>query len=252
MAIEYAGLGAEGLAKQISENIRAAILDGRLAVDSRLPTEEELADRFSVSRPTIREALKRLAAQNLIRSRRGPTGGTFITRPTREEARASVATAAALLVAMGEFKLDDIVEARALFESTACRLAAARRTDADIERLRFSVERMRETALLDVDFCVADVCFHRDLVAAAHNAALDYAAAGLLDSLQPVLNLIVYKRRERRAVSEELSRVIDALVDRDSTRAETALTAYFATLARQCRDVEEAGRGTRPPEAIHA
>ena len=75
MAIEYDGLVTEGLAKQISEKIRDAILDGRLAVDARLPTEEELAARFSVSRPTIREALKRLAAQNLIRSRRGPKIG---------------------------------------------------------------------------------------------------------------------------------------------------------------------------------
>ena len=78
MAIDYQGLVTQGLARQIAEKLREAILEGRLHVNERLPTEYELAARFNVSRPTIREALKRLAAQNLIRSRRGPAG-----RPSR-------------------------------------------------------------------------------------------------------------------------------------------------------------------------
>jgi DNA-binding FadR family transcriptional regulator len=251
MAIEYDGLITEGLAKQISEKIRDAILDGRLAVDARLPTEEELAARFSVSRPTIREALKRLAAQNLIRSRRGPTGGTFVTRPTREEARASVATAAALLVSMGEFRLDDILEARSLFETAACALAVERRTDADLLALRSEIERLQERGLTDVEFCAADVRFHRALVAAAHNPALDYSAASLVDALQPVLNLLVYRTRERREVSESLSRVATALATRDQAQAEAALRAYFASLAHHCRHVLDDGRLVRPQEVRH-
>jgi DNA-binding FadR family transcriptional regulator len=251
MAIEYDGLVTEGLAKQISEKIRDAILDGRLAVDARLPTEEELAARFSVSRPTIREALKRLAAQNLIRSRRGPTGGTFVTRPTREEARASVATAAALLVSMGEFQLDDIIEGRALFESVSCRLAAQRRTDVDLEHLQAEVSRLRETDLSDADFCAADVRFHRHLVASAHNPALDYAAASLIDSLQPILNLVVYSDRDRRAVASELQCIVDALQARQADAAVSALETYFAMLARQCRGISEAHRSSRTAERSH-
>ena len=61
------------LAKQISERILESITDGKLKADDQLPTEEVLASQFQVSRPTIREALKRLAAQSLIRSRRGPS-----------------------------------------------------------------------------------------------------------------------------------------------------------------------------------
>ena len=54
MAIDYQGIVAHGLAVQIAGKIREAILEGRLRVDERLPTEEELAGRFGVSRPTIR------------------------------------------------------------------------------------------------------------------------------------------------------------------------------------------------------
>lgn len=243
MPIEYAGLVTEGIAKQISEKIRDAILDGRLAVDERLPTEDELAARFGVSRPTIREALKRLAAQNLIRSRRGPTGGTFVSRPTRDEARASVATGAALLVSMGEFRLDDILEGRSVLESAACRLAASRRTDADLDRLRVEVTRLDDPALADVDFCAADVRFHRHLVGAAHNPALDYAAASLIDSLQPVLNLLVFRVRDRREVVCTLDRLVGALADRDGAGAVVALEDYLVTLARHCRHVGGADGG---------
>lgn len=62
------------LSAQIATAIRNAIIGGHLIVDQRLPSEAELAEQFEVSRPTVREALKRLAAQSLIRTQRGATG----------------------------------------------------------------------------------------------------------------------------------------------------------------------------------
>ena len=59
-AVDFGDVVTASAAKQIAENIRTAILEGRLKVDARLPAEDELASRFNVSRPTIREALKRL------------------------------------------------------------------------------------------------------------------------------------------------------------------------------------------------
>ncbi len=57
-----------------------------MIVDQRLPSEAELAEQFDVSRPTVREALKRLAAQSLIRTQRGATGGAFVNRISFEDA----------------------------------------------------------------------------------------------------------------------------------------------------------------------
>ena len=80
-------LGTEGeLPVRIAQAIRDAIVEGRLIVDQRLPSEQELAEQFGVSRPTVREALKRLAAQSLIRTQRGATGGAFVNRLSFEEA----------------------------------------------------------------------------------------------------------------------------------------------------------------------
>ena len=88
------------ISKQIAEQLRAAIVSGQFKIGERLPTEDELAQRYGVSRPSVREALKRLAAQNLVRARRGPTGGNFVVQPSYEELAESLSGAATLLVGM--------------------------------------------------------------------------------------------------------------------------------------------------------
>ena len=74
------------LSAQIASALRDAIVSGHLRVDDRLPTEVELAEEFNVSPPTIREALKQVAAQSLIRTQRGAFGGAFINRIAFEDA----------------------------------------------------------------------------------------------------------------------------------------------------------------------
>ena len=93
MAVKFQPIGTDSVSKRIAEQIRESIVEGALKVDDRLPTEEKLARQFGVSRPTVREALKRLAAQHLIRSRRGPGGGTFIIRPSHQQVASHLTTA---------------------------------------------------------------------------------------------------------------------------------------------------------------
>ena len=240
MAIDYQGLVTQGLARQISEKIRDAILEGRIQVHERLPTEEELAAKFNVSRPTIREALKRLAAQNLIRSRRGPTGGTFVNQPSREEARLMVANAARLLVSMGAFVLSDIAEARQEIELVCCRLAARRRTDEQLAAMAGEIEQQRDSSLTDEEFCASDVRFHHTLVEAAGNPALDFAAAGVIESLQPAVNMVIFRFRDRRKVAAHHERLHRGLKARDSDAACAALTDYMSALRRQYAKAQDA------------
>ena len=250
MTIDYQGLVTQGLAIQIAAKIREAILEGRLKVDERLPTEEELAARFSVSRPTIREALKRLAAQNLILSRRGPTGGTFVSQPSRDEARLAVANAATLLISLGEFTLHDIAEARTELELVCCRLAAARRTAAHLATLAAEIERQRLADLTDEEFCASDVCFHRTLVDAAGNPALDFVAAGVLESLQPAVNMVIFRFRDRKTVAAQHERLYDALVGHDAQAACKALTDYMRDLRKQYAQAQAAR--TESPNRVRA
>jgi len=233
MAIKFEPLVTESLAKQIAENIREAIVKGSLKVDERLPTEEELAARFEVSRPTIREALKRLAAQHLIRSRRGPTGGTFVNRPSQDEIRLNLTNAMTLLVGMGEFNLADIAETRQGLETLCCRLAAERRTDAHLVALAVELDIQRDPALSDVDFCASDVRFHRVLADATDNALLKFIVLTVIDALQLVANMVVYQFRERQRLVSQHESILAALQARDADSAIAALNEQIADLGEK-------------------
>jgi len=122
--------------KQIAEQQREAIVSGHFKIGERLPTEDELAQGFRVSRPRVREALKRLAAQNRGRAFRGPTGGNFVVKPSYDGLATSLSDAAALLVGMGALDIVEIIEARRVLQGSCLQLAAQNATE--IGRVRIS------------------------------------------------------------------------------------------------------------------
>ncbi|WP_103333264.1 FadR/GntR family transcriptional regulator [Pseudotabrizicola formosa] len=219
MALQYNEIVRTGLARQVADLIRNAILDGQLQVDERLPSEDELAKRFGISRPTVREALKVLAAQSLIRARRGPTGGNFVTRPDPEALARSITEASTLLVGVGTFGIDEIVAARIETETICCRLAATNRTDEDLARLQEEIDLQRDESVSDTDFCASDVRFHRALVTATGNGPLWLMMHAVIESFIPVTNMLIFDEQERRRTVDGHASVVDAIAARDADRA---------------------------------
>ena len=211
MAIKFRPVETVSVTKQIAEQIKSSILDGRLKADDRLPTEHELAEQFGVSRPTIREALKRLAAQNLIHSRRGPSGGTFVRRPREEEVRAGLISETTLLVTLGEFDLTDIAEARHQLERLCGGLAALRRKDEHLTAMRAELDLQQADKLGDEEFCASDVRFHRALVDATENPVLQFVMSTVIEALQPVENLVVFRLRDKTRTIEQHQRILAAV-----------------------------------------
>ncbi len=251
MAINYQSVVAEGLSKQIARSIREAILSGGLQVDERLPTEDELAARFGVSRPTIREALKRLAAQNLIRSQRGPTGGTFVNRPTFEEACGTIFTATTLLASLGEFDLDEIAEARADLERVTCALAARHRDDEDLARLAAELAVQDDETLSDLEFCQSDVRFHRHIAEAAHNRVIAFVMQSVIEALHPAANMTAVRYLDRGVIRRYHRQLFAAIEAQDAEAAAQAIqrqmeyhreTYVRAQEERRKRDAMEEGR----------
>ncbi len=238
MAIQYQPLVTQSLAKQIAENIRASILDGRLQVDQRLPTEEELAAQFSVSRPTIREALKRLAAQNLVRSRRGPTGGTFITRPTESELRTTLTNATTLMVTLGEFDIDAITEARREMEKLCLKLAIERRTEQQLEQMAQELNNQQQP-ISDEQFCASDIRFHRTIVDATSNPVLQFNMVTVIEALQPLMNMIANRYRDRQIIIGHHQQLLTALIGQDLNLACHTLDQLLDYLLVQYRQAQQ-------------
>jgi GntR family transcriptional repressor for pyruvate dehydrogenase complex len=199
------------ISKQIAEQLRAAIVDGRFKVGERLPTEDELAQRYGVSRPSVREALKRLAAQNLVRARRGPTGGNFVVKPSFSDLAESLSGAATLLVGMGALDIEEIIEARRALQGSCMNLAVSHAQAEHIEHLEVTLARQQDPDISDEAFCQADVAFHRALIDATDNGMLRFVMYTIIEALIPVTNMVVTVVRERSDIISLHRQMLDHL-----------------------------------------
>ena len=234
------------LSAQIAKAIRDAIICGDLPVDERLPSEAELADQFHVSRPTVREALKRLAAQSLIRTQRGATGGAFVNRLKFEDAYGQQITTSTLLLSMNDISFATACEARYALERACAPLSAARRTADHLATMRAEAHRQSQPGLTDEAFCASDVAFHRALVDAAANPVLSYQLAGAVEAMQPLMNMITFTARSREKIVALHSSIADALEAHDGTAPDAhlaALAAYTQDLAADVIAERQAKRG---------
>ncbi|MFY0620222.1 MAG: FadR family transcriptional regulator [Pelagimonas sp.] len=209
---------------QIAKSIRDAILNGVLMADDRLPSEAELSEQFQVSRPTVREALKRLAAQSLIRTQRGAFGGAFIHRLSYAEAQDQHVTTSTLLLSINDVGFDVACEARYALERSCTRLAAERRTADHLATMRAEIHRQGQPGLSDESFCASDVTLHRALVDSTGNPILSYQLAGSVEAMQPLMNMITFTARSRAHIVELHTRLADALEAREAVRADAVLS----------------------------
>lgn len=239
----------QDLPARIASVLREAILTGQLMVDERLPSESELAETHGVSRPTIREALKRLAAQSLIRTRRGATGGAFVNQLRYEDAYGDQITTSTLLLSMNEIDFETACEARFALERACVPLAVHRRTPDHLARMRAEIVAQEQSGLSDEGFCASDVAFHRAMVDAAGNPVLSYHLAGAVEAMQPLMNMITFTARDRSEIIQHHRNLADALEHGDAARADgelDQLCRYTVRIGRDVKDSREArlaGRG---------
>ena len=235
------------LSAQISKAIKDAIISGELLVDERLPSEAELAEQFDVSRPTVREALKRLAAQSLIRTQRGATGGAFVNRLRFEDAYGQQITTSTLLLSMNDVSFATACEARYALERACAPLSAQRRTADHLATMRAETYRQAQPGLTDEAFCASDVAFHRALVDAAGNPVLSYQLAGAVEAMQPSMNMITFTARSREKIIGLHTAIADALEAQDAEAADAhleELATYTIELAQNVIAEREAARGS--------
>jgi GntR family transcriptional repressor for pyruvate dehydrogenase complex len=228
------------ISKQIAEQLRAAIVDGRFKIGERLPTEDELAQRYGVSRPSVREALKRLAAQNLVRARRGPTGGNFVVKPSFSDLAESLSGAATLLVGMGALDIEEIIEARRTLQGSCMGLAVSQAQAEHIEHLEQTLARQQDPDISDEAFCQADVAFHRALVDATDNGMLRFVMYTIIEALIPVTNMVISVVRERGDIISLHRQMLDHLKQGNAAELQASMDELLDYLLRKFEQASEA------------
>ncbi len=230
------------LSAQIAQAIRDAIVSGELIVDARLPSEAELSEQFKVSRPTVREALKRLAAQSLIRTQRGASGGAFVNKLSFEDAYSQQVTTSTLLLSMNAVSFDIACEARYALERACAALSAERHTPDHLATMRAEIYRQSQPGLTDEAFCASDVAFHRALVDAAGNPVLSYQLAGAVEAMQPLMNMITFSARSREEIIALHNRIADSIEARDAVAVDRTLVELETYTRQLAHDVAERRR----------
>ncbi|MDG4763233.1 FadR/GntR family transcriptional regulator [Solwaraspora sp. WMMD406] len=208
------------LVRQAIESLREQIAAGDWPLGSRIPTEPKLAEALGVGRNTVREAVRALVHAGVLECRQG--SGTYVV--STDELAGAVARRCATAA------WAETVEVRRAFEVEAARLAALRRTDADLRTLDRALAA-REAAWDGGDlteFVEADVALHTAILAAAHNDML----AELYASIGAAMRATVAE-----AVGPHLhpdqhvdhARLVEAIRDRDPDRAAHEAAAYLTT-----------------------
>lgn len=240
---------SQSLAAQIARTLQSEIMQGELSVSARLPTDLELAERFAVSQPTVREAMKILAAKKLIRSKRGPNGGVFVNAPSIEQAGQVLQDTTAWLVGLGRIELSEIVETRRLLGRICVELAAERASQKDLDRIARTLDAFGELEISDEEFCRLDVSFHHAVTAATRNAELQLIMLIVNDSLIPATNMISVHYRDRSRIYACHAAILDGLRRRDAGAAvdafETLMTYLTQVYERALAEYERNAGGTR-------
>jgi len=168
---------------EVANRLREQILAGHLSAGDRLPTEAELCDRFGVSRSTIREALRMLSSQRLVKTSRGVGGGSSVAHIRHDDVTDLLRDSIVLLTQTEGASVGELLEVRELLEVPAARLAAVRRSEVQLTRLRATIPHSLDDVDLRLIFEV-NRSFHDVLLESAGNRLLRVVTEPLFTVMQ--------------------------------------------------------------------
>jgi DNA-binding GntR family transcriptional regulator len=203
-----------------SEEAYARLLERIVSLDmapGSVVNEARLREELKIGRTPIREALQRLARENLVRSI--PHRGTFVTDVNITD-------------------LARITEVRVVLEGHAARLAAEKLTAADREALTELVELLRRGAVTDQrDLMHLDQRIHRAIYRAAHNPFLEATLERYLNLSLRIWYLVLDRNFGLREAVDEHIDLLQAVVAGDRELAETVMRKHVIGFEREIRKV---------------
>jgi GntR family transcriptional regulator, transcriptional repressor for pyruvate dehydrogenase complex len=239
--VHLAPIRSTRIYEEIVRQIKTMIAEGRLTSGDRLPPERELAEKFLVSRTSVREALRALESLGLVEIR--PGEGTFI----REASVDRLIEPLALVMASQRESIAELFEARRLIEPAIAGLAAGRATPDEIQEMeRILDEQAREVAAGRTGLA-QDAEFHAAIGRAAHNEAITRIAHAVMDLLTQSReeSLNTPGRPSRSHLDHR--RILSAVTQRDVGGAEEAMRDHIVAVEALVLGRDVTGRQARIP-----
>jgi len=213
------------VAEEIADRIRMLILDGTLPPGQPLPAERQLAERFGVSRGSVRDAFRTLETIGLLVTRHGQ--GTF---PQELDVDRLVAPLASILSYRHDLQ-DELLDVRRMFEPAVAGVAATRATDEDLADLQRILDAQRRKLKTGRSAIVEDTAFHAILARATRNRVIVNIMATLNDLLVESRKMTLkQKGRPERSIRGHEA-VVAALRQRDGDLAANAMREHIDQIA---------------------
>ena len=207
--------------------IQQAMLARALKPGDRLGTEAELAREFGMTRAAIREAVRLLAASNLVRAARGPGGGVFVLHPPARGLAATVSTSIETMLSSQLTTFSELIEVRMLLEVPLAGLAASRIDRAAIERLHACVDEAFARPDDETVQRSTDQRFHETIAEAAGNPVASALAAWSHVVLQPALKAVIAHAIVDPVAVEQHREILAAVESRKPSVAERAMRDHL-------------------------
>jgi len=181
----------------ISQQIKSAILNGRMKAGDKLPPERELVDQFQASRNSVREAINTLETSGLLIIKHG--SGVFVaevnSRPMSEPLYS--------FLRMKKTTLNELTEARIILEPNIARIACERMTPEDLLKLEHNIEETSQTMKSKSPALVSakNIEFHSLIAEATHNAVISLTMKTLYDVVKEMTIEITDDLTKRKRIS---------------------------------------------------
>ncbi len=216
--------------EQAVEQLRELILTGRLLPGDRLPTEQELCRQLSISRSTVREALRVLEAEGLVEVRRG-MGTYVIEQPNVMLPRGEVS----LWIENHRDAIEQMLQVRESIETTAASLAAQRANPVVLQEisqvmaeLNEQIANFRQTGEENYDrLALLDASFHMAVAAASGNDLMIEVISHILPAFNQSNKAVLYVTGRMETMESEHQAIVDAITAGDAESAGQAMRRHI-------------------------
>jgi GntR family transcriptional repressor for pyruvate dehydrogenase complex len=227
---------AARLSDQIKDTLKKAIEENTFKVGDTLPTVQKLADHFKVSKVTVREALRGLEEEDLIETKKGASGGIYVTQPTVDRVRDSVLHA----LNFGALSPRELTEFRQFTEPGIAELATIRRTEADIQLMKANLAYCEKVIKQEGRTPLGkQLEFHRLLANACHNRLISSFMEAVTKVHEDIFSRLTLNLEVGIQDLEYNRKFIECLISRDRVRIRKLMISHFDIFEKDLKSVED-------------
>jgi len=244
MSFKNIVLNRKRVTDQIKDALKRAILKGEFNPGDKFPPEDQIAAQFKVSKVSVREALRDLETEGFIEKRRGIFGGNFVMRPGIQKMDDLVSN----YYQFGTVTPEELVEFRQILEPALVGLAAIRRTNEDLKKMKSNIQEMEKLVQSGKIVPSKILEFHRIAAEACHNQLSSAVLRALVNVSARILSDDDVTLEDAKSHVGYSKKFYECIVRKDREGAQRQMALHFKTFVKIIQRIKEKAAGNKPEQ----